>query len=302
MEIINHKTGHRVDLHWKPVGWFSNGAHRVEGYILDPEKRRLRALYGKWIEAMYAVDVDVWEKYLTKHQTSSSNSKQKAKGLSSLSSEEDKDNSLVRQMGDSCWIFSASFLFSLPPQLNGAGPFSRFSLSPSDSTSPDDRRSLPSASSSPSFFNSSNDESADPPPTDGGPCDLELPGQRLLWQAHARPAESKRYYNFTHFAMTLNERQEAVMRLLPPTDSRLRPDMQYLEQGCLNEAGDEKERLEEKQRTARKERRKKKNAGGDWQPLWFKAVAVNPLTKKEDWSFTQEYWKREWEGKCPDIF
>lgn len=49
--------------------------------------------------------------------------------------------------------------------------------------------------------------------------------------------------------MTLNERNEALMKTLPPTDSRLRPDMQFLEVGQLEEASKEKERLEEKQRS-----------------------------------------------------
>lgn len=100
--------------------------------------------------------------------------------------------------------------------------------------------------------------------------------------------------------MTLNERNDTIMKLLPPTDSRLRPDMQLLEAGNLDEAGHEKERLEEKQRAARKERRKKK--AEEWDPRWFKQVSFNPLTKKEDWEFTQEYWKRSWGGRCPDIF
>lgn len=87
-------------------------------------------------------------------------------------------------------------------------------------------------------------------------------------------------YNFTSFAMTLNELEPAMERLLPPTDCRLRPDIRAMENGDIGRnspwgggvaaplpaltaasrsteaASNEKERLEEKQRFARRERSK----------------------------------------------
>lgn len=89
-------------------------------------------------------------------------------------------------------------------------------------------------------------------------------------------------YNFTSFAMTLNELEPGMERLLPPTDCRLRPDIKAMENGDIGRktlpkekrkihssagfnsfflyltdaASNEKERLEEKQRAARKERSK----------------------------------------------
>jgi hypothetical protein len=39
---------------------------------------------------------------------------------------------------------------------------------------------------------------------------------------------------------------------LPPTDSRLRGDQMCFEQGLMNQADEEKIRIEEKQRAARK--------------------------------------------------
>lgn len=35
MEIINHSTGHKAHLTFKPAGWNSKDLHRVEGYIMD---------------------------------------------------------------------------------------------------------------------------------------------------------------------------------------------------------------------------------------------------------------------------
>ncbi|KAJ8375944.1 hypothetical protein SKAU_G00065240 [Synaphobranchus kaupii] len=56
MEVINHKTGERCCLNFKPCGLFGKELHKVEGYILDKSKRKLCALYGKWTECMYTVD------------------------------------------------------------------------------------------------------------------------------------------------------------------------------------------------------------------------------------------------------
>lgn len=35
IDIINHSTGHRASLHFKPATWGSKDLHRIEGYIMD---------------------------------------------------------------------------------------------------------------------------------------------------------------------------------------------------------------------------------------------------------------------------
>lgn len=57
-------------------------------------------------------------------------------------------------------------------------------------------------------------------------------------------------YNFTEFAVQLNEPEDCVA----PTDSRRRPDQRLMEEARWDEANQEKLRLEEKQRTNRKAR------------------------------------------------
>ncbi|RXN29295.1 oxysterol-binding -related 1-like isoform X1 [Labeo rohita] len=56
VEIINHKTGERCCLTFKPCGIFGKELHKVEGYILDKSKKKICALYGKWTECLYSVD------------------------------------------------------------------------------------------------------------------------------------------------------------------------------------------------------------------------------------------------------
>jgi hypothetical protein len=50
---------------------------------------------------------------------------------------------------------------------------------------------------------------------------------------------------------------------LPPTDSRFRPDIRKMEEGDINLAGQEKDRLEEKQRATKRAMEKRRE---EWQP------------------------------------
>lgn len=62
--------------------------------------------------------------------------------------------------------------------------------------------------------------------------------------------------------------------ILPPTDSRIRPDRYWLEKGDTKKAASEKHRVEEKQRA---ERRQRERAGTDWSPRWFQVSHPLPL-------------------------
>ncbi|XP_072246015.1 oxysterol-binding protein-related protein 1 isoform X3 [Leuresthes tenuis] len=56
VEVINHRTGEKCCLNFKPCGLFGKELHKVEGYILDKSKKKLCALYGKWTECLHVVD------------------------------------------------------------------------------------------------------------------------------------------------------------------------------------------------------------------------------------------------------
>lgn len=82
-----------------------------------------------------------------------------------------------------------------------------------------------------------------------------------MWEAEPRPPNTAEYYQFTLFAMSLNEMEPGMTtpKTLCPTDSRLRPDIRKLESGDIDGAAAEKTRLEEKQRDAKKTRKGKKS-------------------------------------------
>jgi hypothetical protein len=115
----------------------------------------------------------------------------------------------------------------------------------------------------------------------------------LLWK-RSKPPKFPTRYNFTSFAITLNELTPGLKEKLPPTDSRLRPDQRCLENGEYERANAEKLRLEQRQRQARKMQE------SGWKPRWF---AKDKAT--DTYRYLGGYWEsREncsWEG-CPDIF
>ena len=94
-----------------------------------------------------------------------------------------------------------------------------------------------------------------------------------LWRGRARPDDSARQYNFTDFAIGLNQRPCALAEggggLPAPTDSTLRPDLRAMEEGKMALAAEEKHRLEQKQRAKRK-LRQEEGLVGEPAPRWFR--------------------------------
>lgn len=131
-----------------------------------------------------------------------------------------------------------------------------------------------------------------------------MPGSQLLWRIAPRPSNSAEMYNFTSFAMQLNELHKEMEGVIPLTDCRLRPDIRAMENGDIDLASEEKKRLEEKQRAARKNRAK---SDEEWKtrspalgPRWFQQ-GQNPHTKSQDWIFNGGYWDRKY-AQLPDIY
>ncbi|KAK4274054.1 hypothetical protein QN277_017344 [Acacia crassicarpa] len=116
---------------------------------------------------------------------------------------------------------------------------------------------------------------------------------RILWK-RSKPPKFPTRYNFTRFAITLNELTPGLKEKLPPTDSRLRPDQRYLENGEYEMANSEKLRLEQWQRQARKMQE------SGWKPRWFALDKASGTYR-----YLGGYWEsRErgnWES-CPNIF
>ncbi|XP_076361791.1 oxysterol-binding protein-related protein 2-like [Tachypleus tridentatus] len=271
LELVGHDSGLNAVLHFKPAGRLSKDVHQLEGFVCNKQKTKLRFLYGKWSEFLKSADVEAYEEYvrtfpkkLRLPDYAESASAQNTSFFST--SPTGSPGHTPKRMVDKFNSFTRSF--------TGGGGVSCDSLD------------LPT-----------EDDTFDTVPKIDSPWSEDIPNSVTLWQADPRPEYSAEYYHFTLFAIALNELDNDMKQLLPPTDSRLRPDIQKLELGDIDGAAYEKNRLEEKQRDARKQRKKHKIM---WEPRWFK-LEHNPYTKADDWIYTGGYWEREF-SRCPDIF
>ncbi|XP_048367624.1 oxysterol-binding protein-related protein 3 isoform X3 [Sphaerodactylus townsendi] len=73
-----------------------------------------------------------------------------------------------------------------------------------------------------------------------------------IWRASPMPKDYEQWYGFTQFALELNELDPVTRPMLPPTDSRFRPDQRLLEEGNIEAAEVQKQRVEQLQRDRRK--------------------------------------------------
>uniref|UniRef100_A0A1A8Q132 Oxysterol-binding protein n=1 Tax=Nothobranchius pienaari TaxID=704102 RepID=A0A1A8Q132_9TELE len=103
-----------------------------------------------------------------------------------------------------------------------------------------------------------------------------------IWRANSMPVNYEQYYGFTKFAIELNELDPSLKVLLPPTDTRLRVDQRLLEEGNLEAAEEQKQRIEELQRDRR---RILEENNTSHQPKFFRR------SKEDDWVSNHTYWE-----------
>ncbi|SBS91242.1 oxysterol-binding protein/PH domain containing protein [Plasmodium ovale curtisi] len=126
-----------------------------------------------------------------------------------------------------------------------------------------------------------------------------------VWRAQKRPTNSELYYGFNRMTVELNEITPEYDRsngaAIACTDSRFRPDQRNYENGNIEVAMTEKQRLENKQRV----NSKKYTDKNTYKPRWF-YKNKDPIYKDKDmYLFNHEYWVAKRNGTftdSPDIF
>ncbi|KAI3360959.1 hypothetical protein L3Q82_013169 [Scortum barcoo] len=108
------------------------------------------------------------------------------------------------------------------------------------------------------------------------------PSATCVWRANAMPVDYEQYYGFTKFAIELNELDPSLKLLLPPTDTRLRVDQRLLEEGNLEAAEEQKQRIEQLQR---ERRRVLEENNVTHQPKFFRK------SKDDTWVSNNTYWE-----------
>ncbi|KAI5618254.1 oxysterol-binding protein-related protein 3 isoform X1, partial [Silurus asotus] len=103
-----------------------------------------------------------------------------------------------------------------------------------------------------------------------------------IWRTNPMPAEYEQYYGFTKFALELNELDPHTKPFLPPTDTRLRLDQRLLEEGNVESAEAQKQRIEQLQRDRRRVLDENNMAH---QPRFFQK------SKDDTWVSNNTYWE-----------
>ena len=98
---------------------------------------------------------------------------------------------------------------------------------------------------------------------------VESGQNETIWQEDEMMPDYKRQFFFNYYTLLLNYKSNEMNGTLAPTDSRFRNDMRLFEEGKLDEADQEKIRLEVKQRKLRKDR---EEANITWKPQFFNEV------------------------------
>jgi len=118
---------------------------------------------------------------------------------------------------------------------------------------------------------------------------------QCIWRTGAMPPDASKYYGFTRFAMELNEIEPDHVGVLPRTDTRFRPDQRCLEEGMINEAAEEKQKIERLQRERRKDR---ETNNVNYEPKFFEKVGG---ATSDTFVFKGDYWDKRNEGFGDDI-
>ncbi|XP_038136138.1 oxysterol-binding protein-related protein 6 isoform X2 [Cyprinodon tularosa] len=112
------------------------------------------------------------------------------------------------------------------------------------------------------------------------------PSAKCVWRPGSMPTDYELYYGFTRFAIELNELCPELKDALPRTDARFRPDQRYLEEGNVEMAASEKQRIEDAQR-ARRKWNEENNIKHE--PRFFKKVM--DANHRERWVSNNTYWE-----------
>uniref|UniRef100_W5JZ04 Oxysterol-binding protein-related protein 3 n=1 Tax=Astyanax mexicanus TaxID=7994 RepID=W5JZ04_ASTMX len=105
------------------------------------------------------------------------------------------------------------------------------------------------------------------------------PAATCIWRTNPMPPDYEQYYGFTKFALELNELDLHTKQILPPTDTRFRLDQRLLEEGNVEAAEVQKQRIEQLQRDRRK-------------VLEENNMAHQPRKSKDDtWVSNNTYWE-----------
>ena len=119
--------------------------------------------------------------------------------------------------------------------------------------------------------------------------------KKKLWEII--PSKGKEDFYFQPYTFDLNNLTEEMKTVLPPTDSRFRPDQRLMEYQDIDKAADEKHRLEQAQRARAK---KYKEEGFTPKPLYFEET-YDDLSGELIYKYKGNYWEMRNKHEFDDL-
>lgn len=126
--------------------------------------------------------------------------------------------------------------------------------------------------------------------------------REIIFQKNPYPAKEAFMYGMPLFMIQLNYLPNFLKSQIPPTDTRWRPDQRALENGEIQLAASEKNRLEEKQRAVR---RYKEKFNINHKPVYFEEWK-NPEDDMIYYRYNNQYFEKDRPAKdwrrLPDLY
>ena len=123
----------------------------------------------------------------------------------------------------------------------------------------------------------------------------ETKEKKVIWKMI--PSKGKEDFYYQPYTFDLNNLTEEMKKVLPPTDSRFRPDQRLMEYQDIDKAGDEKHRLEEEQRARAKQYKKD---GFIPKPIYFDET-YDDLTGELIYKYKGNYWDKRYKHQFDDL-
>ena len=123
----------------------------------------------------------------------------------------------------------------------------------------------------------------------------ETKEKTVIWKII--PSKGKEDFYYQPYTFDLNNLTEEMKKVLPPTDSRFRPDQRLMEYQDFDKAGDEKHRLEEEQRARAKQYKKD---GFIPRPIYFDET-YDDLTGELIYKYKGNYWDKRYKHQFDDL-
>jgi len=227
-EVVNKSTGEKAKLRFKQCGWFNNGWHEVDGDICDAQGNICITIFGKWNESIFGrLHTDLDSSASSESKTPSSPATPVTPSSPAPSSPADSSKPISKKERKKEKQMDKKKKKEQKKELKQAEKKRRQQIKE---------------------FKKQIKE--------------QLTSNDPMWVHILKPLETsklppcKYMVDWTTQTLQLVEFNDFLTSILPPTDSRTRPDRYALEKMDIKKAAAEKHTLEEKQREDKKKERK----------------------------------------------